>query len=57
VRNGFENVRVTLRIKADVPDEKLEELCRIAQKYSPVFDIISKPVPVSVQLENKNRGG
>jgi uncharacterized OsmC-like protein len=57
VRNGFENVRVTLRIKADVPDEELEELCRVAQKYSPVFDIISKPVPVSVQLENENRSG
>jgi uncharacterized OsmC-like protein len=51
VRNGFEDVKVTIRIKADVPDEKLEELCRVAQKHSPVFDIISKPVPVSVHLE------
>jgi uncharacterized OsmC-like protein len=55
VRNGFEDVKVTLRIKADVPDETLEELCRVAQKYSPVFDIISRPVPVSVQLENEKR--
>jgi uncharacterized OsmC-like protein len=55
VRNGFENVKVTIRIKADVPDETLEELCRVAQKYSPVFDIISRPVPVSVHLESKNR--
>ncbi len=57
VRNGFENVKVTIRIKADVPDEKLEELCRVAQKHSPVFDVISKPVPVSVHLENENRSG
>jgi uncharacterized OsmC-like protein len=55
VRNGFEDVKVTLRIKADVRDETLEELCRVAQKYSPVFDIISRPVPVSVHLENENR--
>jgi uncharacterized OsmC-like protein len=52
VRNGFEDVKITFRIKSDVPDETLEELCRIAQKYSPVFDIISRPVPVSVHLEN-----
>jgi uncharacterized OsmC-like protein len=55
VRNGFEDVKVTVRIKANVPDEKLEELCRVAQKHSPVFDIISKPVPVSVHLESENR--
>jgi uncharacterized OsmC-like protein len=55
VRNGFEDVRVTIRIKADVPPETLDELCRIAQKYSPVFDVISKPVPISVQLKTDDR--
>jgi uncharacterized OsmC-like protein len=55
VRNGFEDVKVTVRIKANVSDEKLEELCRVAQKHSPVLDIISKPVPVSVHLESENR--
>ena len=50
VRNGYENVRVTFKIKADAPREKLEELCQLAQKRSPVFDIVSNPVPVTVQL-------
>ena len=50
VRNGYENIRVTFRIRADAPREKLEELCQLAQKRSPVFDIISNPVPVTVQL-------
>jgi uncharacterized OsmC-like protein len=54
VRNGFENVKVTIRIKAQVSDEKLAELCRVAQKHSPVFDIISRPVPVSVHLERES---
>jgi uncharacterized OsmC-like protein len=57
VRSGLEKVKVTLRLKADVPDETLEELCRLAQKHSPVFDILSKPVPVSVHVENENRSG
>ena len=54
VRNGFEGVKVTVRIKARASDKKLEELYRIAQKHSPVFDMISKPVPVSIQVESVN---
>ncbi|KCZ72278.1 putative redox protein, regulator of disulfide bond formation [Candidatus Methanoperedens nitroreducens] len=51
VRNGYENVRVTFRIKADAPREKLQELVEVAQKRSPVFDIFTHPTPVSVTLE------
>ncbi len=50
VRNGYENIRVTFKIKADAPEEKLKELCELAQQRSPVFDIITNPTPVSVQL-------
>ena len=51
VRNGYENISVKFKIKADAPEEVLEELCRMAQKRSPVFDIISNSVPVSVGLD------
>src|SRR5437867_9136856 len=51
VRNGYESVNVTFKIKADVPEEKLQELVELAQKRSPVFDIISNPTPVRVSLE------
>ena len=51
VRNGYESIRVTFKIKADAPEETLKELVELAQKRSPVFDIISNPVPVSVELE------
>jgi uncharacterized OsmC-like protein len=53
IRNGFENVRVNFRIKADAPKEKLEELFRLAEAHSSVLDIISNPVPVSMKLEIK----
>lgn len=52
VRNGYESIRVTFKIKADAPEETLKELVELAQKRSPVFDIISNPVPVSVELES-----
>ena len=45
VRNGYESIRVTFKIKADAPEETLKELVELAQKRSPVFDIISNPSP------------
>ena len=51
VHNGFQNIRMTFKIKADVPDEKLEELCRLGPTYSPVFDTLTRAVNVEVGLE------
>jgi uncharacterized OsmC-like protein len=50
---GYKNISVYFKIEADVSDEKKEELIRMAQKYSPVFNSIAKPVPVSVQLDKQ----
>ena len=50
VRRGFNNIRLTFRIKADVPDEQLEELCQLGPTYSPVFDTITRGVSVEVGL-------
>lgn len=51
VRNGYEHIDVTFRIKADASEEKIQELVELAQKRSPVFDMISNPTPVNVHLE------
>ena len=51
VRNGYEGVRVSYKIKAEASAEKLRELVELAQRRSPVFDIVSNPVPVSVRAE------
>ena len=51
IRNGYEHIDVTFKIKADAPQEKLEELVELAQKRSPVFDMISHPTPVHVHLD------
>jgi hypothetical protein len=37
----------------DLSDGQKEELIKMAQKYSPVFNSVAKPVPVSVQLDKK----
>ena len=51
IRNGYEKIKVTFKIKADAPKEKLQELVQLAQKRSPVFDIVTHPTPVEVSLE------
>jgi uncharacterized OsmC-like protein len=53
IRNGYEKIKVTFKIKSDATDEKLRELVEFAQKRSPVYDIVSHPTPVEVRLENK----
>ena len=50
VRNGYESITISFRIKSDAPREQLEELVQIAQDRSPVFDMVSNPVPVRVKL-------
>lgn len=56
VRNGYENIRVTFRIKSDAPQAKLDELVKLAQARSPVFDIVTHPVPVTVTAEKVTGG-
>jgi uncharacterized OsmC-like protein len=49
VRNGFERIRVTFRVKGDAPEEKLQEVVARAQQRSAVFDMVTNGVPVSVE--------
>lgn len=50
-RNGYEQIRVTVRIKSDASEEDIQELVELAQRRSPVYDIVTNPVPVSINLE------
>jgi uncharacterized OsmC-like protein len=47
VRKGYQAVRVNMRVKTDAPADKLRELAQ----YSPVFDIVSNSLPVTVSVE------
>lgn len=50
VRSGYEKIKVNFKVKSDAPREKIRELVELAQKRSPVFDIVSHPTPVEVSL-------
>ena len=47
VRPGYQEIRATFRVKSDAPVETLESFTR----YSPVYDVVSKSVPVRVKIE------
>ena len=49
IRPGYQQIRATFRVKCDAPAEKLEEFT----KFSPVYDVVSKSVPVVVKIEKK----
>jgi uncharacterized OsmC-like protein len=52
VRQGFESIHVVFRVKSDASEESLRELFELCQRRSPVLDIVSNPVPVSLVLES-----
>ncbi len=51
VRNGYQDIKMSFRIKADMTDEQLQELYRLGPTFSPVFDSVTKGVPVTVTAE------
>ncbi len=53
VRRGYDDIRMTFKIKADVSDEELQELCQLGATYSPVLDTVTNGVPVKVAAERK----
>ena len=46
VRKGFDGINFKLKVKSDATTEQLENLA----KFSPVFDIITNPTPVSIEI-------
>ena len=51
VRNGFNDVKVSFDIDADASKEDIEALVAQSQKRSAVFDIITNPTNVSVEVK------
>ncbi|MGD9714655.1 MAG: OsmC family protein [Thermomicrobiales bacterium] len=49
-RPGYESIRVEYQVTSPAPRDELLELCDYVQKTSPVFDMITNKVPVSVEL-------
>lgn len=51
VRKGFQAIRVNFKIKANVPEEQLQEIVKLGSEHSPVFDSLTNGVPVAITTE------
>jgi uncharacterized OsmC-like protein len=53
VRNGYRRIDLTFRVKADASEETCRELCELAKKRSPVYDMVSHGVPIETRCERR----
>jgi uncharacterized OsmC-like protein len=51
VRNGYQNIRVSFRIKGDAPEEELEKLVMRSKARSAVYDVLTNGVPVDIEVK------
>jgi len=50
VNPGYESIRMRFHVESDAPRQQIEELLHYAKGRSPVFDTITRPVPVQVEI-------
>jgi uncharacterized OsmC-like protein len=50
VRNGYDDIKVTFKIDADASKKDIEALVAQSQKRSAVYDVITNPTSVTVEV-------
>jgi uncharacterized OsmC-like protein len=50
VRNGYQGIRVSFRIKGDAPEEKLREIVEQSRARSAVFDVLTSGTRVELDV-------
>jgi uncharacterized OsmC-like protein len=50
VRNGYDDIKVTFTIDADASKQEIEAIVAQSQKRSAVYDVITNPVNVTVEV-------
>jgi uncharacterized OsmC-like protein len=51
VRNGYERIRLSFKIKGDAPAEKLREIVEQSRSRSAVYDVLTNGVPVDITVK------
>lgn len=50
-RNGYQALRISIRIEGDAPEEKLAEIVEQSRRRSAVYDVLTRGVPVEVRVQ------
>jgi uncharacterized OsmC-like protein len=51
VRNGYQGIRATFRVKGNAPEEDLKKLVMRSKDRSAVYDALTNGVPVDIQVQ------
>ena len=51
VRNGYEGIRLSFKVKGDASAEKLRQVVEQSRARSAVYDVLTNGVPVSIEVE------
>jgi len=55
VRNGYQEIRVTFQIEGDADEATLREIVEQSRRRSAVYDALTNPTPVRVDVEVRGR--
>lgn len=50
-KKGYEEIRISVKVKGDATEEEIEELVKLAESRSPVFNSLKNPVAMTVDIE------
>ena len=50
VRNGYDDIKITFNIDADASKKEIEAIVAQSQKRSAVYDVITNPTNVTVEV-------
>ncbi len=57
VRNGYSDIKVTSTSDADASPQEIEALVAQSQKRSAVYDCVTNPTNVTVEVKSSNTAG
>jgi uncharacterized OsmC-like protein len=52
VRKGFKNITVNVRVTGNLSEEQRQEVVKLGSQFSPVYDMVTNSVPVTVKLSS-----
>jgi uncharacterized OsmC-like protein len=52
VRKGFKNITVNVRVTGNLSEEQKQEVVKLGSQFSPVYDMVTNSVPVTVKLSS-----
>lgn len=52
---GFRNIRLAIQVESDAPQEKLDQLLKLTERYCVVLQTLKQPAAISATLERSAR--